>query len=300
MAEQLAGIEQEIYRLAGREFNIASPKQLRQVLFDEMKLPTQRKTGITGEASTDQETLERLAALGHELPRKIVEHRQIAKLKGTYVDALPALVNPATGRVHASFNQTVASTGRLSSSDPNLQNIPIRTEQGQQIRQAFLPEEGWLLLTADYSQVELRLLAHFTGDENLRRAFAEDQDIHAVVASQVFGVREADVSSEMRRMAKTVNFGIIYGMSAHGLAAAAGDLPRGSGEVHRRLFRPLSEGARLPDEAVERMPPPRLRQHDPRPPPRDQRHPVRIRPISSATSRSARRSTWRSRAPPPT
>lgn len=225
MAKQLAGIEHEIYNLAGRQFNIASPKQLRQVLFDEMKLPTQRKTGITGEASTNQETLERLAALGYELPRKIVEHRQVAKLKGTYVDALPALVNPATGRVHASFNQTVASTGRLSSSDPNLQNIPVRSEQGQQIRRAFLPEEGWLLLTADYSQVELRLLAHFTGDETLRRAFAEDQDIHAVVAAQVFNVPEKEITANMRRMAKTVNFGIIYGMSAHGLAARL-EMPR--------------------------------------------------------------------------
>src|SRR5207244_3539166 len=164
MSQQLAGIERQIYDLAGHEFNIASPKQLREVLFTELKLPRQRKTGTTGEASTDQETLERLAALGHELPRKIVEHRQIAKLKGTYVDALPALVNPQTGRVHASFNQTVAATGRLSSSDPNLQNIPARTEMGRQIRQAFLPHDGWVLLTADYSQVELRLLAHFSGD----------------------------------------------------------------------------------------------------------------------------------------
>src|SRR5262249_40417571 len=148
MAAQLVAIEEEIYRLAGHPFNIASPKQLREVLFTELKLPTQRKTGITGAASTNQETLERLAALGHPLPQKILEHRQIAKLKGTYVDALPGLVNPATGRVHASFNQTVAATGRLSSSDPNLQNIPVRTEQGRQIRQAFVPEEGWRLLTA--------------------------------------------------------------------------------------------------------------------------------------------------------
>jgi len=218
MADQLADLEQQIHRLAGREFNIASPKQLRTVLFDELKLPTQRKTGITGEASTDQETLERLAALGHELPRKIVAYRQVAKLKGTYVDALPELVNPNTGRVHASFNQTVAATGRLSSSDPNLQNVPVRTEQGRQIRQAFIPEEGWRLLTADYSQIELRLLAHFSGDEQMRKAFADDQDIHAAVAAQIYGVAEADVTKDMRRVAKTVNFGVIYGMSAHGLA----------------------------------------------------------------------------------
>src|SRR5262249_42839900 len=207
-----------IYALAGHEFNIASPKQLRTVLFDELKLPAQRKTGVTGEASTDQETLEKLAELGHALPKKILEHRQIAKLKGTYVDALPDLINPATGRIHASFNQTVAATGRLSSSDPNLQNIPVRSEQGRQIRQAFLPADGWLLLTADYSQIELRLLAHFCGDSELCKAFAEDRDIHSLVAGQIFGVPEDDVTPEMRRMAKTVNFGVIYGMSAHGLA----------------------------------------------------------------------------------
>jgi DNA polymerase-1 len=240
MARQLERIEQEIYELAGRPFNIASPKQLRQVLFDELKLPTQRRTGITGEASTDQETLERLAALGHALPTKIVEHRQIAKLKGTYVETLPALVNPATGRLHCSFNQTVAATGRLSSSDPNLQNIPIRTEQGRQIRQAFLPRDGWLLLTADYSQVELRLLAHFCGDEALRRAFAEDRDIHASVAAQIFGVPEAEVTSAMRRMAKTVNFGVIYGISAHGLA--------------QRLGISRDEGARFIDSYFARYP----------------------------------------------
>jgi DNA polymerase-1 len=222
MTEQLRRMEEDIYRLAGHEFNIASPKQLRQVLFDELKLPAQRKTGVTGEASTDQETLERLALLGYELPVKIVEHRQIAKLKGTYVDALPALVNPSTGRVHASFNQTVAATGRLSSSDPNLQNIPVRTEQGRQIRQAFVPEPGWVLLTADYSQIELRLLAHLCGDENLRQAFVDDRDIHAAVASQIYGLAEKDVDANMRRAAKTVNFGVIYGISAVGLSQRLG------------------------------------------------------------------------------
>jgi DNA polymerase-1 len=229
LGEQLVGIEREICDLAGRPFNIASPKQLRQVLFDELKLPAQRKTGITGEASTNQETLERLAAMGHLLPQKILEHRQLAKLKGTYVDALPGLVNPATGRIHASFNQTVAATGRLSSSDPNLQNIPIRTEQGRQIRQAFIPEEGWLLLAADYSQIELRLLAHFCGDAGLRQAFAEDRDIHALVAAQIFGVPEAEVTSAMRRVAKMVNFGVLYGMSAHGLGNRLG-MPREEAE----------------------------------------------------------------------
>lgn len=222
MEAQLAVIETDTHALAGKEFNIASPKQLREILFDQMKLPVQKRTGTTGEASTDQESLERLAALGHALPTKIIEHRQIAKLKGTYVDALPALVNPSTGRVHTSFNQTVASTGRLSSSDPNLQNVPTRTEQGRQIRQAFLPPDGWLLLTADYSQVELRLLAHFSGDEALRQAFAEDKDVHGLVAAQIFNVPEAAVTKDQRRVAKTVNFGVIYGMSGTGLAVRLG------------------------------------------------------------------------------
>jgi DNA polymerase-1 len=220
MGRQLETIEKDIYALAGHPFNIGSLVQLRKVLFEELKLPVQGKTGITGAASTDQETLEKLAVLDHPsaaLPRKILEHRRIAKLKSTYVDALPELVNPNTGRVHASFNQTVASTGRLSASDPNLQNIPVRREEGQQIRQAFLPAEGWLLLTADYSQIELRLLAHFCDDDELRRAFAEDRDIHAAVAAQIFGVAEAEVTSNMRRMAKTVNFGVIYGISPVGL-----------------------------------------------------------------------------------
>lgn len=218
MDGQLAAIETDIHALAGKSFNIGSPKQLREILFDEMKLPVQKRTDTTGEPSTDQESLERLAALGHALPTKIIEHRQIAKLKGTYVDALPALVNPSTGRVHTSFNQTVAATGRLSSSDPNLQNVPARSEQGRQIRQAFLPPDGWLLLTADYSQVELRLLAHFTQDEVLQQAFAEDKDIHAIVAAQIFDVPEAEVTKNQRRVAKTVNFGVLYGMSGTGLA----------------------------------------------------------------------------------
>jgi DNA polymerase-1 len=222
MAAQLATIETEIHGLAGHAFNIASPKQLRVVLFDEMKLPAQKRTATSGDASTDQETLEKLAALGHPLPKKITEHRQLAKLKGTYVDALPALVNPQTGRLHTSFNQTVAATGRLSSSDPNLQNIPARTEMGRQIRQAFIPRDGWSLLTADYSQVELRLLAHFSGDENLRRAFAEEHDIHTSVAAEIFHVSENEVTPDQRRVAKTVNFGVIYGMSAHGLATRLG------------------------------------------------------------------------------
>ncbi|MCI0379732.1 MAG: DNA polymerase I [Gemmataceae bacterium] len=218
MDVQLQSLEKAIYDLAGREFNIASVKQLRDVLYGEMGFKSAKKTAIMRESSTDQETLEKLAREGHPLPQKLIEQRKIAKLKGTYVDALPALVNEATGRVHASFNQTVAATGRLSSSDPNLQNIPIRSEQGGQIRQAFVPEPGWLLLAADYSQIELRLLAHFCGDETLQQAFADDRDIHAEVAAKVFTVDEEHVTAAMRRAAKTINFGVIYGISAFGLA----------------------------------------------------------------------------------
>jgi DNA polymerase-1 len=231
-------IERSIYELAGGEFNIASNAQLREVLFDRLQLRVVKKTR-TG-ASTDQEVLEELAA-EHPLPKRIIEYRQISKLMATYVEALPALVDPETGRVHATFNQVVASTGRLSSNDPNLQNIPIRTELGRQIRQAFAPRPlrpnhmprgsdasqysdpaEWRLLTSDYSQIELRILAHLSADAELRRAFAADQDIHNFVAAQIFGVSDQDVTAEMRRVAKTVNFGVIYGLSPFGLATRLG------------------------------------------------------------------------------
>jgi DNA polymerase-1 len=218
--ERLIMLEKEVYDLAGHPFNIGSTKQLQQVLFEEQRLPviSKVKTG----PSTDVSVLEELARQ-HPLPAKIIEYRQFAKLKNTYVDALPALINPRTGRVHASFQQAVAATGRLSSSDPNLQNIPIRTEDGRAIRSAFRPgPEGWSLLAADYSQIELRVLAHFSHDETLCSAFACDEDIHARVASQVYGVPLADVTSEMRRTAKAVNFGVIYGQSPFGLAKTLG------------------------------------------------------------------------------
>ncbi len=218
---RLEELEGEIYALAGHAFNIASPKQLQEVLFAELKLPVLKKTPKTG-PSTDAEVLEELARQ-HPLPAKLLEYRQYAKLKSTYVDALPELVHPETGRVHASFNQVVTATGRLSSSDPNLQNIPVRTEIGREIRSAFVPgEEGWTLLCADYSQIELRILAHFCGDERLCEAFARDEDIHARVASQVNNVPLENVTPEMRREAKAVNFGVIYGQSPFGLARALG------------------------------------------------------------------------------
>ena len=216
--ERIDVLEEEIYELAGHEFNIASPKQLANVLFQEQGLPIVKKTK-TG-ASTDVEVLEELARQ-HPLPSKIIEFRQYTKLKNTYIDALPAMVDPGTGRVHASFNQVVAATGRLSSSDPNLQNIPIRTESGREIRSAFCAGHGgWLLLSADYSQIELRVLAHFSGDESLVQAFARDEDIHSLVASQVFGTPQEEVTREQRRAAKAVNFGVIYGQSAFGLSKA--------------------------------------------------------------------------------
>ncbi len=216
--EVLARVEREVYELAGREFNIGSPKQLAEILFDVHQLPMLKRTKTGG--STDADVLEDLARL-HPLPAKILEYRQYAKLKSTYVDALPQLVHPQTGRVHASFNQVVAATGRLSSHDPNLQNIPVRSQRGREIRAAFLPgHEGWKLLAADYSQIELRVLAHFSGDATLCASFHNDEDIHARVASEVYGVPLEAVTGDMRRSAKAVNFGVIYGQSPFGLAKA--------------------------------------------------------------------------------
>jgi DNA polymerase-1 len=217
MSAELATIEEEIHRLAGRSFNIASLRELQKILFEEMKLPVQRRTGIKNEPSTDQESLERLAALGHQLPKKLIEYRKLMKLKNTYVDVLPTMAD-AAGRVHTSFNQAAVETGRLSSSDPNLQNIPARTDQGSQLRKAFIPRQGWKLITADYSQIELRMLAHFCGDETLHAAFIDDRDVHTAVAAQIFKVPEAAVTKAQRAMAKTVNFGVLYGMSAMGLS----------------------------------------------------------------------------------
>ncbi|HHS50521.1 MAG TPA: DNA polymerase I [candidate division Zixibacteria bacterium] len=211
---RLSEIEREIYKLAGEEFNIASPKQLSEVLFDKLELPPQKKTK-TG-YSTDSSVLQALAHR-HDLPAKIISYRELAKLIGTYIDALPELVNSRTGRIHPTFQQAVASTGRLSCRDPNLQNIPVRGQTGREIRKAFIPAEGNLILSADYSQIELRVMAHISGDENLSRAFREGKDIHASTASQIFGVPETSVTSDQRRTAKVINFGVIYGMTAWGV-----------------------------------------------------------------------------------
>ena len=215
---RLARLEKQIYKEAGREFLINSPQQLAEVLFEDLGLKPTKRTAKGKRPSTDAGVLEDLARR-HPLPRLVLEYRSLAKLKGTYVDALPQLVDPESGRIHASFNQTATATGRLSSSEPNLQNIPIRTDEGRQIRRAFVPgEKGWILLAADYSQIELRMLAHYSGDPALCRAFAEDRDIHRFVASQIYGVAEDDVTDDMRAAAKTVNFSLIYGKTAYGLS----------------------------------------------------------------------------------
>jgi DNA polymerase-1 len=219
LEQWMALSEEKIYGLAGETFNINSPKQLQVILFDKMRLPRGRKTKEG--YSTDVDVLTHLAA-SHELPAEILAYRSLAKLKSTYIDALPALVNGRTGRIHTSYNQTVAATGRLSSSNPNLQNIPIRTPEGKRIRQAFIAPEGWEIVSADYSQIELRVLAHLSGDKTLVAAFESGEDIHSRTASDLFGVFPAMVNAEMRRQAKVINFGVLYGMSAFGLARELG------------------------------------------------------------------------------
>jgi len=213
---QLAGLEQEIFRLAGGEFNINSPPQLGEILFERLGLPHGRKTK-TG-YSTDVGVLEKLAPL-HDLPRLVIAHRNLSKLKSTYADKLAGLIHPVTGRVHTSFNQTVTATGRLSSSNPNLQNIPIRTPEGQRIRQAFIPARGHLFLAGDYSQIDLRVLAHYSQDSSLLEAFRANQDIHNRTAAEIYMISPLLITKEMRRVAKTINFGIVYGMSSFGLAS---------------------------------------------------------------------------------
>ncbi len=233
-ARELAELEQAIYRAAGTDFNINSTPQLRHILFEKLELPVLKKTK-TG-ASTDFEVLEQLAALGHEVPRLLIEYRELAKLKSTYVDALPGYVNPATGRIHTSFNQAGAATGRLSSSDPNLQNIPVRTPRGEAIRRAFVAAPGWLLLTADYSQIELRLLAHLSGDPAFLHAFAQGGDIHRQTAAIIFGVSQDQVTPDMRARAKTINFATIYGQGPFALSRQLGITQEEATEFIKQYF----------------------------------------------------------------
>jgi DNA polymerase-1 len=217
LERNLDALTSEVYALAGHPFTIASPKQLAQVLFEELKLPVMRRTK-TG-YSTDADVLTELA-VGHALPAKILEHRTLAKLKGTYADTLPTLVHPATGRIHTTFNQLVAATGRLSSQDPNLMNIPIRTELGRRIRAAFIPEAGWRFVAADYSQIELRILAHLSKEPAIIESFRRGEDIHTRTACEVFKVGPAEVTALQRTIAKSANYAILYGVSAFGLSQA--------------------------------------------------------------------------------
>ncbi|WP_031496061.1 DNA polymerase I [Bryobacter aggregatus] len=239
---QLQELTNSIYQLSGRPFNINSPQQLGIVLFEELRLPTPGKTAKTKSYSTAADVLETLAE-DHEIARKVLEYRQLSKLKGTYIDALPALIHEGSGRLHTTFNQTGAATGRLSSNDPNLQNIPIRTAQGRAIRAAFVPEPGWTLVIADYSQIELRLLAHMSKDKVLVEAFRNNEDIHTRTASEVFGVPPLMVGPEQRRNAKAVNFGIVYGQSSFGLASSLG-IPRSEADLYIKLFFERYSGVR--------------------------------------------------------
>ena len=220
LAVKILQLERHAHELAGQPFNLGSPKQLGELLFDQLKLPVVKKTA-GGAPSTDEEVLEKLA-LDFPLPRAVLDWRSLSKLKSTYVDKLPRMVNPRTGRVHTSYAQAVAVTGRLASSDPNLQNIPIRTTEGRRIREAFIAPPGWSIVSADYSQIELRIMAHLSEDEALLRAFNEGQDVHRATAAEVFGTTPENVTAEQRRYAKVINFGLIYGMTAFGLAQNLG------------------------------------------------------------------------------
>ncbi|MBV7300406.1 DNA polymerase I [Enterovibrio paralichthyis] len=233
IAVRLDELEKQAFELAGEEFNLSSPKQLQVILFEKMGLPVVKKTP-SGTPSTNEEVLQELA-LDYPLPKCILEYRGLAKLKSTYTDKLPKMVKPATGRVHTSYHQAVTATGRLSSTDPNLQNIPIRNEEGRRIRQAFIAPAGKTILAVDYSQIELRIMAHLSGDEALIDAFRHGKDIHAATAAEVMGIDISDVTSEMRRRAKAINFGLIYGMSAFGLAKQLG-IPRGEAQQYMERY----------------------------------------------------------------
>ncbi|MEZ8130309.1 DNA polymerase I [Enterovibrio norvegicus] len=233
IAARLDVLEKETFELAGEEFNLSSPKQLQAILFEKMGLPVIKKTP-SGTPSTNEEVLQELA-LDYPLPKRILEYRGLAKLKSTYTDKLPKMVNPATKRVHTSYHQAVTATGRLSSTDPNLQNIPIRNEEGRRIRQAFIAPAGKTILAVDYSQIELRIMAHLSGDEALIDAFRHGKDIHSATAAEVMGIDISDVTSEMRRRAKAINFGLIYGMSAFGLAKQLG-IPRGEAQQYMERY----------------------------------------------------------------
>jgi DNA polymerase-1 len=246
LAERMVALEQEAYGIAGQPFNMGSPKQIGEILFNKLSLPVKKKTA-TGAPSTDEEVLQELAA-DFPLPAKILEHRSLAKLKGTYTDKLPLMVNASTGRVHTNYAQAVAVTGRLSSNDPNLQNIPIRTPEGRRVREAFIAPPGHVLMSADYSQIELRIMAHISEDPALLRAFDRGLDVHKATASEVFGTAVEDVSSEQRRYAKVINFGLIYGMGAFGLASNLGIEQKAAKDFIDKYFARFAGVKRYMDE----------------------------------------------------
>jgi DNA polymerase-1 len=233
LAEQMLELQSKAHVEAGAPFNVDSPKQLQEILFGKLGIPSIRKTP-TGQPSTAEDVLEELA-VSYPLPRLILAYRGVAKLKSTYTDKLPSQINPQTGRIHTSYHQAVAATGRLSSSDPNLQNIPIRTPEGRRIRQAFIAPPGCSLVAADYSQIELRIMAHLSGDPSLLNAFADDRDVHQATAAEVFGIPLNAVTADQRRSAKAINFGLIYGMSAFGLARQLG-IGRGDAQKYVDLY----------------------------------------------------------------
>jgi DNA polymerase-1 len=233
LGERMHELQREMHRIASREFNVDSPKQLQALLFEELGLPVLVKTP-TGQPSTNETALEAIA-LRHELPRMILDYRQLSKLRSTYTDKLPDMVNPRTGRVHTCYHQAAVATGRLSSTDPNLQNIPIRSDEGRRIRNAFIAPEGWRVLAADYSQIELRIMAHLSGDAGLTSAFRHNEDVHRATAAEVFGVATDGVTADQRRVAKMINFGLMYGMSAHGLAQRLG-IPRGEAQDYVQRY----------------------------------------------------------------
>ncbi len=246
LAERMVAAEQQAYAIAGQPFNLGSPKQIGEILFGRLGLPVKKRTA-SGAPSTDEEVLQELAA-DFPLPARILEHRSLAKLKGTYTDKLPLMVNPATGRVHTNYAQAVAVTGRLASNDPNLQNIPIRTPEGRRIREAFIAPPGHHIVSADYSQIELRIMAHISQDPGLLKAFADGIDVHKATASEVFNVSVAEVSSEQRRYAKVINFGLIYGMGAFGLASSLGLEQKAARDYIERYFARFAGVRRYMDE----------------------------------------------------
>jgi DNA polymerase-1 len=246
LAERMVALEQEAHALAGQPFNLGSPKQIGDILFGKLGLPVKKKTA-SGAPSTNEDVLQELAA-DYPLPARILDYRSLSKLKGTYTDKLPLMVNPDTGRVHTNYAQAVAVTGRLASNDPNLQNIPIRTPEGRRVREAFVAPPGHVIMSADYSQIELRIMAHISEDPALLHAFAEGIDVHRATASEVFAVPVAEVSSEQRRYAKVINFGLIYGMGAFGLASNLGIEQKAAKDYIDRYFARFAGVKRYMDE----------------------------------------------------